>query len=518
MCFDKRGKRILGGIAAGMLSLCLGHADTNRLILQEDFESFKTTRAMRSTWPGGPGELMTNAPGGGQAASHDGTGVNRRGGFFVFPDATHNLVLQADFYDFATNTDQNLIVSLNGEDTHDNVAFGLKGSYCYVARVGGFSSKTNWIPFKRGQSPVFGWHRFKAVITVSNLIVTLDLGADGQVDRTLQIPFNKPAPTFTQLRFGGYSKVAGPGIALVDNIKLELVSLETTAIAANGTNGSAVTTVPPYPSSQENGLLSPTLPSKGGEGETSAAAAVIGRETNVSLSASAAEAVVAAPERSALTNAQKLSVVPAGSPGLVSHPERAVSSPAGQASGTLPAAVWWICAALAVIIGLLGAVILMLRRQAVATPRALLVESTDGEIESGDKMLASSRGDRHWRERALQAEAVAAKQAQILGEKVGPELVEFAKDTLVQGLYTQRNALLETQVKAKQTLMELETRLSELHLPAQERIRAYEKRIAELEKQLESRGDEMRELTRATLLLVQERLEQEREQQGPRFN
>src|SRR5437773_8088512 len=118
-----------------MLSLCAGHAEANRIGFQEDFESFKTTNAMRGAWPGGPGERVTNAPGGGHAAAHDGTGMNRRGGFFVFPDATHNLVLQADFYDFATNTDQNVVVSINGEDTHDNVAFGLKGAFCYTARV-----------------------------------------------------------------------------------------------------------------------------------------------------------------------------------------------------------------------------------------------------------------------------------------------------------------------------------------------------------------------------------------------
>ena len=145
--------RVWGALAAGMFSFCLTNAETNRIILREDFESFKTTKAMRTSWPGGPGELMTNAPGGGHAAAHDGTGMNRRSGFFVFPDATHNLLLQADFYDFGTNTDQNVIVSINGEDTHDNVGFGLKGPYCYVARVGGFSSRTNWVPFKRGQLP-----------------------------------------------------------------------------------------------------------------------------------------------------------------------------------------------------------------------------------------------------------------------------------------------------------------------------------------------------------------------------
>jgi hypothetical protein len=127
----------------------------------------------------------------------------------------------------------------------------------------------------------------------------------------------------------------------------------------------------------------------------------------------------------------------------------------------------------------------------------------------GDDSNASSPDA--WRQRALAAEALAAKQTQILDEKVGPELKQFAKEALVQGLYHQRNALIETQKRAQQALADLENRLSELNLPVHERIRAYEKRIAELEKELESRDEEMRELTRATLLLVKQKLEKERE-------
>ena len=48
------------------------------------------------------------------------------------------------------------------------------------------------------------------------------------------------------------------------------------------------------------------------------------------------------------------------------------------------------------------------------------------------------------------------------------------------------------------------------------RIRAYEKRIGELEKEVESQGEEMRELTRATLVLVRKKLEDERERQRER--
>jgi vacuolar-type H+-ATPase subunit I/STV1 len=90
------------------------------------------------------------------------------------------------------------------------------------------------------------------------------------------------------------------------------------------------------------------------------------------------------------------------------------------------------------------------------------------------------------------------------------ELTEFAKRSLVQGLYEQRNALLETQKQAQHALVELEQRLAALHLPQQERIRAYERRIAELEKELDTRGEEVRELTQATLLLVRRRLQEEK--------
>ena len=154
---------------------------------------------------------------------------------------------------------------------------------------------------------------------------------------------------------------------------------------------------------------------------------------------------------------------------------------------------------------------LMLKRQGTATSTALVPTA------AGNLVVAPGVAE-EWQKRALNAEALAARQAKILGEKVGPELVEFAKEPLVQGLYTQRNALIETQRRAQEALVELEQRLGELHLPVKERIEAYEKRIAELEKELETRGDEMRELTKATLLLVREKLEQEKNREERRFN
>lgn len=115
---------------------------------------------------------------------------------------------------------------------------------------------------------------------------------------------------------------------------------------------------------------------------------------------------------------------------------------------------------------------------------------------------------------------MAGRQGQILREKLMPELAEFAKQSLVQGLYAQRNTLLETQRVAQQALVEMETRLAALQLSLPERIRAYEQRIGELEKEVETQGAEMRELTRATLALVRRKLETERERERltSRFN
>lgn len=120
-----------------------------------------------------------------------------------------------------------------------------------------------------------------------------------------------------------------------------------------------------------------------------------------------------------------------------------------------------------------------------------------------------------WQQRALSAEALADNQALLLREKLMPELAEFVKQSLVQGLAAQRDALLALQQQALQSLLEMETRLATLHAPLQERIRAYEGRIAELEKEISQQGAEMRELTRTILELMRKKLETEQDQTQP---
>lgn len=113
----------------------------------------------------------------------------------------------------------------------------------------------------------------------------------------------------------------------------------------------------------------------------------------------------------------------------------------------------------------------------------------------------------------LPARVPSAVQPGHLHGQLPPELAEFAKQELVQGLYSQRQALIETQKLAEQRLAELQQWLGQLQLPLQGRIKAYEDRIAKLEKELATKDESMRELTKATLLLVRRKLAEEKERE-----
>ena len=180
---------------------------------------------------------------------------------------------------------------------------------------------------------------------------------------------------------------------------------------------------------------------------------------------------------------------------------------------------WWIVGSLTIIIALLGFLVFLFWRRVVAASgtRADHPMSAPPALPEG---AVDSLSVEDWKQRALVAEAMAGQQGQMLRETIIPELTEFAKQSLVQGLYAQRNALIEKQQEAQQALAEFESRLAALQLPFQERIRAYEKRIGELEKEVDTQGEEMRELTLATLVLVRKKLQDERENERTqiRFN
>ena len=91
-------------------------------------------------------------------------------------------------------------------------------------------------------------------------------------------------------------------------------------------------------------------------------------------------------------------------------------------------------------------------------------------------------------------------------ERLLPHLAHLLKDKLVRRLISQRSELLDTQQKAAADIAEMEARLAKIHAPLQERLRAYEQRISELEKELAQKGEENRELIRAKIQIAREHL------------
>jgi hypothetical protein len=93
---------------------------------------------------------------------------------------------------------------------------------------------------------------------------------------------------------------------------------------------------------------------------------------------------------------------------------------------------------------------------------------------------------------------------------LAPHLVDALKDAVVQELAAQRRELLGTQQTAAAELTELARRLEAVQMPMFERLRAYEQRISELEKELGEQSKENRELLKLKIEMVRSHLASER--------
>jgi hypothetical protein len=99
-----------------------------------------------------------------------------------------------------------------------------------------------------------------------------------------------------------------------------------------------------------------------------------------------------------------------------------------------------------------------------------------------------------------------------------PQVAQILKEAVVQGLAAQRNELLQAQQAAAAEIGALVHRLDELKVPMQERLRSYEERIAELEKDLAERNEENRELLKLKIEMTRRQLEAERARNRVDFN
>jgi len=101
---------------------------------------------------------------------------------------------------------------------------------------------------------------------------------------------------------------------------------------------------------------------------------------------------------------------------------------------------------------------------------------------------------------------------------LAPQLVEALKDAVVQELAAQRRELLAAQQTAAAELTELGRRLESVQTPLLERLRAYEQRITELEKELGEQSQANRELLKLKIDMLREQVESERTRSRVNFN
>jgi 7TM-HD extracellular len=113
-------------------------------------------------------------------------------------------------------------------------------------------------------------------------------------------------------------------------------------------------------------------------------------------------------------------------------------------------------------------------------------------------------GEMSWQQSSSKADAATVKAGLI------PHLARLLKDKFVLRLVSSRETLLDTQQAATMEIASLEERLEKVQAPLEERLKAYETRITELEKELAVKGEENRELIKAKILLAKKQLEAER--------
>ena len=123
-----------------------------------------------------------------------------------------------------------------------------------------------------------------------------------------------------------------------------------------------------------------------------------------------------------------------------------------------------------------------------------------------------------WQRRALAAEHQVQKVQAAARAGLISYLARWWSDRTTRRLIAQRAQLADAHQTAAIEIAELEARLQKVNAPLRERLQAYERRIAELEKELTARGEENRELIKARIQIARKQLEIEREKGRMEFN
>ena len=111
-----------------------------------------------------------------------------------------------------------------------------------------------------------------------------------------------------------------------------------------------------------------------------------------------------------------------------------------------------------------------------------------------------------------------AEQAVATRDALAPLLAQAVKEAVVQELAAQRRELLRVQENAAMELVAMIHRLDSVQAPLQERMRAYESRIQELEKDLAARTEENQTLLKLKIEMLRRQLETESTRNRMEFN
>lgn len=150
---------------------------------------------------------------------------------------------------------------------------------------------------------------------------------------------------------------------------------------------------------------------------------------------------------------------------------------------------------------------------AMPAPVACPICKRDGTLEA-NRIIAKVL---HGKTQPLPPPAVNALLNSVQSS-LAPHLVDALKDAVVQELAAQRRELLAAQQTASAELTALVQRLESVQTPLFERLRAYETRIADLEKDLADQSKENRELLKLKIELLKEQVVTERSASRINFN
>lgn len=238
-------RRILACAVAILATPALSSAAT---IFADDFDSYANTAAMGAVWTLTAGQTLDTANGNpGQSLNHAGTANNASKSVTgVYPNSTQTLIFEADIYDDGTSANKRVSAGLRAAAGNSIIEMGMFNSPShYAIRTVLFGPGSNglWLAFTGmvddlgapiTNSPRVGWHSYRADISSTNAIFTIDLNSDGNVNGTITVPlFQNGTNLFNSIRLGGpsASSSAGGG-AKFDNVRLTLIPEPTTALLA----------------------------------------------------------------------------------------------------------------------------------------------------------------------------------------------------------------------------------------------------------------------------------------------